>query len=136
MDMVAYALPVVDDIPSTYPETILSSESGNWAGAIEEEMQSLKKNKTWKLEQLPKGKKAIGCKWVFVKKEGFPNKEDVRYKAKLFAKGFAQRERIDYNEVFSSVVKHSSIRILLALVAQLNLELAQLDVKTRSYTVI
>ena len=75
-------------------------------------------------------KKAIGCKWVFAKKEGFPNKEDVRYKARLVAKGFAQREGIDYNEVFSPVVKHSSIRILLALVAQLNLELAQLDVKT------
>jgi hypothetical protein len=46
------------------------------------------------------------------------------------AKGYAQKEGIDYNEVFSPVVKHSSIRILLALVAQLNLELAQLDVKT------
>ena len=130
MDMVAYALPVVGDIPSTYPKAILSSESGNWAGAMEEEMESLKKNKTWKLTQLPKGKKAIGCKRVFAKKERFPNKEDVRYKARLVAKVFAQREGIDYNEVFSPVVKHSSIRILLALVAQLNLELAQLDVKT------
>jgi len=129
-DMVAYALPVVDDIPSTYPEAILSSESGSWAGAMEEEMQSLKKSKTWKLAQLPKGKKAIGCKWVFAKKEGFPDKEDVRYKARLVAKGYAQKKGIDYNEVFSPVVKHSSIRILLALVAQLNLELAQLDVKT------
>jgi len=60
MDMVAYALPIVVDIPSTYPKAILSSESGNWAGAMEEEMQSLKKNKTWKLAQLPKGQKAIG----------------------------------------------------------------------------
>jgi len=76
----------------------------------------LKNNKTWKLAQLPKGKKAIGCKWVFEKKEGFPNKEDVRYKARLVAKCFAQREGIDYNEVFSPVVKHSSIRIFLALV--------------------
>ena len=48
----------------------------------------------------------------------------------MVAKGFAQREGIDYNEVFSPIVKHSSIRTLLALVAQLNLELAQLDVKT------
>ena len=86
MDMIAYALPVVDDIPSTYPEAILSSESGNWAGAMEEEMQYLKKNKTWKLAQLPKGMKAIGCKWVFAKKEGFPNKEDVRYKSRLVIK--------------------------------------------------
>jgi hypothetical protein len=47
----------------------------------------------------------------------------------LVAKGYAQKEGVDYNKVFSLVVKHSSIRILLALVAQLNLELAQLDVK-------
>ncbi|KAG6436292.1 hypothetical protein SASPL_101186 [Salvia splendens] len=65
VDMVAYALPVVDDVP--------------------EEMQSLQKNKTWKLMSLPKDKKAIGCKWGFAKKEGFPDKDDVRYKARLLA---------------------------------------------------
>jgi len=48
----------------------------------------------------------------------------------LVVKGYAQREGIDYNEVFSPVVKHSSIRILLGLVAQFELELDQLDVKT------
>ena len=55
----------------------------------------------------------------------------MRYKARLAAKGYAQREGIDYNEVFSPVVvKHSSIHILLALVAQYELDLDQLDVKT------
>ena len=54
----------------------------------------------------------------------------VRYKARLVAKGYAQREGIDYNEIFSPVIKHSSIRILLALVAQYELDLDQLDVKT------
>ena len=67
---------------------------------------------------------------MYAHKEGFPSKNDVRYKARLVAKGYAQKEGIDYNEVFSPVVKHSSIRILLALVAQFNMELVQMDVKT------
>ena len=54
----------------------------------------------------------------------------VRYKARFVAKGYAQREGIDYNEIFSPVIKHSSIHILLALVAQYELDLDQLDVKT------
>ena len=63
-------------------------------------------------------------------KDGFPNKNNVRYKSRLVAKGYAQMEGVDYNEVFSPVVKHFSIKILLALVAQLDLELVQMDVKT------
>ena len=47
----------------------------------------------------------------------------------LVAKGYAQKESIDYNEIFSSNVKHTSIRILLAIVAQFDLELEQIDVK-------
>ena len=65
---------------------------------------------------MAKGKKAIGSKWVYVKKEGSLD-GNVRYKAKLVAKGYAQKEGIDYNEVFSPIVKHSSICILLTLAA-------------------
>ncbi|KAM2077718.1 hypothetical protein ACFX1R_025466 [Malus domestica] len=97
---------------------------------MDEEMKSLHKNETWNLVQLPKGKKAIGCKWVYARKMESLGKDNVRFKARLVAKGYAQKEDIDYNEVFSPVVKHSSIRILLALVVQFDLELAQLDVKT------
>ena len=48
----------------------------------------------------------------------------------LVAKGYAQKEGIDYNEIFSLVVKHTSIRMLLVMVTQFDLELEQLDVKT------
>ena len=107
-----------------------TSDSGEGKKAMDEEMQSLHKNQTWDLVQLPKGKKGIGCKWFYTKKEGPTGKDSVPFKARLVAKGYAQKEGIEYNKVFSPIVKHSSIHILLALVAQFDLELAQLDVKT------
>jgi len=66
---------------------------------------------------------------VYAKKHGSLKYDTVRYKVRLVAKGYVQREGTDY-EVFSPVVKYSSIRILLALVVQYELELDQLDVKT------
>ncbi|KAE8671810.1 ABC transporter B family member 7 [Hibiscus syriacus] len=128
-DMASFASPIaIDDVPVTFNEAVQSSEHKKWRIAMNEEMQSLQKNQTWKLASL-KGKKAIGCKWVYAKKDGFPDKNNIRYKARFVAKGYAQTKGVDYNEVLSPVVKHSSIRILLALVAQLDLELVQIDVK-------
>ena len=93
-------------------------------------MDSLEKNQTWKLVNLPKHQRVVGCKWIFKKKEGIPGVGGPRYKARLVAKGFTQVEGIDYNEIFSTVVKHCSIRIFMAIVNQFNLELEQMDVKT------
>ncbi|KAH9677438.1 Timeless family protein [Citrus sinensis] len=67
--VVAYALPVIDDdIPNTFGEAFRSSESDQWKLVIEEEMKSLHQNQTWELVELPKGKRAIGNKWVYTKK--------------------------------------------------------------------
>ena len=56
--------------------------------------------------------------------------EPTRYIARLVAKGFSQVEWVDYHDIFSPVVKHSSIRLLLACIAMFDLELEKLDVKT------
>ena len=83
---------------------------------MQEEMGSLHKNVTWVMVRLPKGKKAIRCKWVFKKKEGTSCVENARYKERLLAKGYSQIPGIDFTNVFSPVVKHSSIRALLGIV--------------------
>ena len=85
--------------------------------------------KTWELVKLLKDRKNVGCKWVFNLKKGVDGKVEI-YKARLVAKGYSHMEGIDYHEIFSPVVKLVSIRIVLALVALLDLELEQLDVKT------
>uniref|UniRef100_A0A2N9EIR8 CCHC-type domain-containing protein n=1 Tax=Fagus sylvatica TaxID=28930 RepID=A0A2N9EIR8_FAGSY len=129
-DLVSYALLTSSEDPSTFQEAIESSEKDKWMEAMVEENESLSKNKTWELTELPKGKKPIGCKWVFKKKEAVSEKEGERFKARLVAKGYSQRHGIDYDEVFSPVVRHTSIRAVLTLVANQDLELEQLDVKT------
>ncbi|KAG8502968.1 hypothetical protein CXB51_000803 [Gossypium anomalum] len=134
-DLVAYALNVAEDIdanqePSNYSEAISCEDSEKWMFAMQEEMESLHKNNTCDLVKLPKGKKNVHCKWVFKKKEGTPGVEEPRYKARLVAKGYSQIPRVDFTDVFSPVVKHSSIRALLGIVAMHDLELEQLDVKT------
>ena len=95
-----------------------------------DEIQSLEKNKTWILVTKPKGERVISCKWVLKRKPGILGVESARFKVRLVAKGYSQIEEIDYYEVFSLVVKHPSIRVILAIVAIQNLELKQLDVET------
>lgn len=56
--------------------------------------------------------------------------EDPRYKSRLVAKGYTHVEGVDFNEIFSPVVKHVSIRIIMSYVVNFDVELEQMDVKT------
>ncbi|GJZ83440.1 putative RNA-directed DNA polymerase [Tanacetum coccineum] len=78
--------------------------------------------------ELPNGVKPVGCKWVYKMK--LDHKGNIkRYKVRLIAKGYTQKEGIDYNETFSHVSRKDSLRIVMALVAHYDLELHQMDVK-------
>ena len=115
--------------PSSFKEAMQRDDSAQWKVATDSEINSLKKNNTWTLVNLPPGKTTIGSKWVMKTKrnaDGSTNK----YKARLVAKGFSQKQGIDYDEVFAPVVKYSSLRALLAIANQYDLEVHQMDVKS------
>ena len=96
---------------------------------MKEEISAILKNKTWIVVKPQGDIKPIGVKWVFrVKKE--KEGKIMRYKARLVVKGYAQKEGIDYGEVFSPVTRMESLRILIAIAAQERWELHHLDVKT------
>ncbi|KAE8667470.1 hypothetical protein F3Y22_tig00112408pilonHSYRG00060 [Hibiscus syriacus] len=118
------------DDPVTFHDAVTSQENDKWMAAMVEEMESLNHNRTWELVPLPEGKKPIGCKWVYKKKPAVTEKEGEKFKARLVAKGFSQQKGVDYDEIFSPVVRHTSIRAVLALVASWDLHLEQMDVKT------
>jgi hypothetical protein len=90
---------------------------------MQEEIQSLDKNNTWDGVRLPKHKKAVRCKWIFKRNKCLSPKEPTRFKARLVAKVFSQIPSIDYNDVFSPVVKHSSIRSFFGIVVMRVLDL-------------
>ena len=133
-DLIAFALSAADTLETEEPSTVSDAKKSvdwpKWKMAMEEEMESLLKNDTWALVNKPKDQRLIGCKWIFKRKPGIEGVEKPRFKARLVAKGYSQIEGIDYHEVFSPVVKHTSIRVILAIVAIQDLELEQLDVKT------
>ncbi|GKB93701.1 retrotransposon protein, putative, ty1-copia subclass [Tanacetum coccineum] len=103
--------------PLAYQEAVSCEDSSKWKAAMKEEMDSLKKNKTWELVDHPAGQKLVSCKWLFKIKEGIEGVQKPRYKARLVARGFTQRAGINYN-------------FILALTACKDYELVQLDVKT------
>nr|GEU79295.1 retrotransposon protein, putative, Ty1-copia subclass [Tanacetum cinerariifolium] len=133
-DMVAYAFAIAEEKdthePIRFQEAINSSDKDDWVRAMEEEMSFLMKNHTWELVDQPPGQKLVSCKWLYKIKEGIEGVQKPRYKARLVAQGFTQRAGINYNEVFSPVVRHTSTRVILSLTACEDYELEQLDVKT------
>ncbi|XP_068498047.1 uncharacterized mitochondrial protein AtMg00820-like [Phaseolus vulgaris] len=99
--------------PISFAEAVNSEK---WRNAMNLEMESIEKNDTWELTDLPAGGKKIGLKWVYKTKLN-ENGQIDKYKAMLVEKGYAQQYETGYNEVFAPMARLDTIRLMLALVA-------------------
>ena len=120
---------IENDEPTTYEESLNSSEFDQWLNAMKLEMDSIYTNQVWTLVDPPEGIKPRGCKWIFKKKTDMEGNV-ITYKARLVAKDYRQKQGVDYDETFSSVAMLKSIRILLAIASHYDYEIWQMDVKT------
>ncbi|CAI7863981.1 unnamed protein product [Closterium sp. NIES-53] len=98
---------------ATLKEALEFSDVEEWKKAMESELKSIEENDTWELVELPEGRKAITSKWLFKIKSNADGKIE-RYKSRLVAKGYQQKEKVDYRELFAPVVKPTTLRTLLA----------------------
>lgn len=112
----------------TLGEALNGPESQFWRGSMKEELKSFEENDAWVLIDHPKDSSVIQCRWVFKKK--YDSKNNVRYRARLVAKGFSQQAGVDFHETFSPVLRYSTLRLLFALAAKLELAISHLDVTT------
>jgi hypothetical protein len=100
-----------------------------WQAAMQVEIDSVKRNQTWELADLPQGHRAITLKWVYKLKRNEAG-EIIKHKARLVARGFVQQEGIDFDEVFAPVARMESVRPLLVLAAQEGWQVHHMDVKS------
>eukprot|EP00253_Pinus_taeda_P021917 PITA_21917 len=112
--------------PMNYNE---ANQYDEWMSVMKEEYESITKNKTWELVELPEGKEPIDCKWLYKPKFKADGSVD-KYKARLVAKGYSQKEGADYEETFSPVAKLNIVRMLIALATKHPWSLHQLDVRS------
>ncbi|CAI7886327.1 unnamed protein product [Closterium sp. NIES-53] len=113
--------------PATLKEALESSDAEEWKKAMESELKSIDENGTWELVELSEGRKAITSKWLFKIKSDADGKIK-RYKSRLVAKGYQQKEKVDYKELFAPVVKPTTLRTLLADAAIKRWVVKQMDV--------
>ena len=103
--------------PKTWKETKQTREAEKWKEACKSEIQNFRKRQAWKSVSRERaaslGKKIIGSKWVFKKKQ--EQNGTTRFKARVVTKGYMQNPGVDYTESFSPVASDTSVRAIFAI---------------------
>ena len=85
-----------------------------WLQAMQEEIRSIERSKTWEPTSLPPGKIHIAVKWVFKVKLN-PNGTISKHKVRLVAKGFMHKKCEDQSEIFAPVARFETVRMIVCL---------------------
>jgi hypothetical protein len=130
MSLLGGLVALEDKTPQTYLEAVNSEDSEKWKESMQEEIDSCEKQGTWVVvdrASMPLGAIEIPNKWVYKIKTN-EHGNVTKHKSRITPKGFKQRKGLEYFEVFAHTGKYKSLRVLLFVVAVLDLELNQLDV--------
>src|SRR5258708_21455479 len=115
--------------PRTYAQAMACPDAAEWELACDDERRAFERMGVYEVGPHPKGRKVVGSRWVFRIKRG-PDGTIQKYKARVIAQGFTQVENINYNKTFAPVAKFASLRTILALATEEDLEVHQMDVKS------
>jgi hypothetical protein len=106
---------IIDAKHSSYEEVV---EKKVWQDAMIEEYQSIMKNDVWDIVPRPKEKSVVTSKWLYKIKHATDGSIE-KFKARFVARGFSQKEGIDYEETFAPVERYTSIRATMAIAAKM-----------------
>jgi hypothetical protein len=116
---------ISDADPTNYEDVAMQQV---WKDAMVEEYQSIMKNDVWEVVPRPEGKSVVTSKWMFKIKHAVDEGIE-KYKVRFVARGFSQKEGIDYDETFTSVARYTSMRTIISLASVLGWKFHQMDVK-------
>ena len=120
---------IPDEDPTTYNQAIKSSLKDQWTLAMDDEINALKKNKTFEVIDKPIGRNIDESKWVFKTKKNADGTLE-RFRARAVAQGFSQAPSFDFEDTFAPVIRYEFLRLLIAICARNKWRSRQFDVKS------
>lgn len=120
-----------DNDTNSISEAVNRPDKAQWTKAMQEELQSLEDNEVWTLVDRSKGVNVVTNRWVLRIKHKLDETIDC-YRTRLVARGFSQREGVDYNGIYAPVADSSTMRMRWAHAAVSNLHITQFDSRTAS----
>ena len=116
------------NIPKSFRDAVTGPEKERWIPGIKDEIKSLREKKVWRVMERQRGKNLVSMKWVFRKKVLADG--SIRYKVRLVARGFTQKEGEDFFQTHAPTLSLGSLRMLLALSSRHRMNIHNIDIKT------